>query len=183
MAIWSKVRWTQARQVTRLLGVKDAEAPAESVSPAAHFEALKADGALSAAVSFLGVALPRYEGVAWATGVLGALPSDETNPGDRLALAAARRWVEDPDEPRRREAYDAAGRADDDAPERLLGFAVFMSGGSIAPPDQGAVNPDPEVCGKLAAAAIITAAHRSPDANSQLAAALEAGEKYATGEA
>lgn len=182
MTGWSKVRWTQARQITRLLGTKDADAPAEAVGPSAHFETLKGDGALSAAVSYLGVALPRYESVAWATATLAAMPRGDRPAGDRLALTAARRWVDDPDEARRRDAWDAANAAEDDAPERLLGFAVFMSGGSIAPPDQGAVNPDPEVCGKLAAAAIIAAAHQTPDAEAQLATALAAGEGFARGD-
>jgi hypothetical protein len=54
-----------------------------------------------------------------------------------------------------------------------------MSGGSISEPDLPPVLPAPELSGKLAAGAIIVAAHRSGDAKAALEAALEFGEGIA----
>jgi hypothetical protein len=183
MSGWTKVRWTQARQVTRLMGVKDREAPPETVAPEAYCGTLKSSGQLHQAVSFIGHALPRFESVAWATdqvkAIRGKAPSSE--PGDAAAFDAVVAWLEDPADPLRRTAYDASQAIAETSPEQLLGYAVFFSGGSISPEGQQPILPNPEVCGRFAAGAVMAAADAAEDGRAALAAAIAAGEALAAG--
>lgn len=181
MSEWRTVRWTQARQVARLLDEESTTLPGEGVMPAAWFAALRDDGRLEDAAEFLGAALPRFESVAWATRAVGAMRGDDLTPGDAQASHAARAWVDSPDEDRRRAAHAASATAGGSSPERLLGLAVFMSGGSIAPADLDAVNPEAHICGRMAAAAVIAAAHTTADPAAALMQALAAGETLARG--
>jgi hypothetical protein len=98
-------------------------------------------------------------------------------------MIAVRKWFDDPDDAGRRAAWDAAQAEDDDSPERALASAVFFSGGSIAPEDQAAVQPAPEISGRLAAVAVIGAAYRTSDPKAQMREAVAAAEVMAKGEA
>lgn len=178
MTDWPNVRWTQARQVALLMGVRDADAPPESVTPAAWCENLREAGRTADALTLVGLALPRFEGVVWASNMVEAMGGAL----DPQIMAAIKSWIADPDDKSRRAVWGLAETADDEGPERLLAYAVFLSGGSIAAEDQMAVNPQPDLSGRLAAAAVITAAYRTPDPPSALAAALKAGEAVARGE-
>ncbi len=178
---WPIVRWTQARQLVRLLDAK-AAAPAEAIVPSAWFATLVAAGQLDDAAEFLGVALPRFECVAWAMQAITAMPrADTAAAGDADAARAVKAWLDNPDDDHRRAAHAAAEAADEASPEHLLGLAVFMSGGSIAPADLDAVNPEPDICGRMAAAAVITAAYATEDPATALSQALAAGDKIARG--
>jgi hypothetical protein len=180
MTEWPNVRWTKARQVTRLMGVRDSDAPDEQMPPEQWCAALRDGGQLDEALSFIGHALPRFEGVAWAAAAVERMRG-RGEAGDDPTMAAIRSWVSDPDDKGRRAIWTAADGADDQSPERLLAYAVFLSGGSISAEDQPAVNPQPELSGRLAAAAVITAAYRTADPPAALAEALAAGEAAARG--
>ncbi len=180
MSEWRTVRWTQARQVARLLD-EDAVAPADGVPPSTWFASLQGDGRLEEAAEFLGAALPRFESVAWAARAVTAMRGEALTPGDSRAAQAVRAWIDTPDDERRRAAHAASATAGGSSPERLLGLAVFMSGGSIAPADLDAVNPQPDICGRMAAAAVIAAAHTTVDPAAALTQALAAGETLARG--
>jgi hypothetical protein len=177
---WNTVRWTEARQIAEAMDSDPATLPEEGVDPRSYYLGLKSGGQLDRALAYLGHALPRYEAVAWAAHAIRTMPSkEEPLPLDRQALDRTMQWIEDPGDDYRRAAYQAAESAGRESPERLVAIAAYMSGGSIAPPDLPPVNPPQEVCGRIAAAAVLVAAHRSGDAASALAAALEAGEKIA----
>ena len=66
-------------------------------------------------------------------------------------LAAVDAWLEDPTDERRRAAMAAAEQAGVGSPAGCLGLAVFLCGGSLAPPH---VNPGPEPAPYLYAKAI-----------------------------
>lgn len=177
---WSKVKWTEARQIAEAMDTDAAALPDEGVDPRSYYVSLKKGGELDRALSYLGHALPRYEAVAWAAHSIRSMRSpSQPMPLDRQALDRTLQWVEEPTDEYRRAAYQAAEAASRDSPERLLAIAAYMSGGSIAPPDLPPVNPPQEVCGRIAATAVLVAAHRSGDATAALAAALENGEKVA----
>jgi hypothetical protein len=178
MTGWTRVNWTQARQVAQLMDPHQENLPAENVTPEAHFTSLCARGELEAAAGFLGQALPRFEAIEWAQRALAIFPPAPRTESTRKAIGD---WIKDPDDRGRRAAWDAAQDAPDDSPERLLSAALFLSGGSIAPPDLPTVNPQPELSGRLAAAAVVTAAHRSGDAAGALRRALGDGENIARG--
>lgn len=178
--LWTQVKWSEARQVARAMGLDEKLCPEEGVPPQAWYESALAEGALERAVSLLGHALPRYEAVAWVARLLEADSHRcKLLPRDQQALDRALRWLGDPSDDFRREAFEAAELASEDAPERMLGAAVFLSGGSMAPPDLPPVQPAPELCGRFAAAAVVLAAHRSGEAEIALREALAAGEAIA----
>lgn len=180
MEKWTKVKWTEARQIAAAMDADAASLPDEGVDPGSYYSNLRSTGELDRALSYLGHALPRYEAVAWAAHMLRQMPSKGPPlPLDRQALDRTLQWIDEPTDEYRRAAYQAAEVAARESPERLLAMAAFTSGGSIAPPDLPPVNPPQEVCGRIAAAAVLVAAHRSGDAANAIAAALDAGERVA----
>ena len=88
--------------------------------------------------------------------------------------------MQDPSEPRRRAAYDAAQAAGKTCAERLAAMAVFLSGGSMAPenlqpvPGPGATSPV-----KIGAGAILVAAAKRSDREAAINAALDEGDAIA----
>ena len=177
---WDQVRWTEARQVVALMGIEEEAQPAPGITPQAHFAAVRDGGDRDDALAFLGQALPRFEALAWACTILEEEAGRHPLPArDRRALDVALRWLGDPSDDRRRAARDAAEDARERAPERMLGMAVFCSGGSISLPDLPPVLPPAEVAGRLAATAISLAAYRSGDPVAVLDRALDLGDKVA----
>lgn len=180
--VWTRVKWTEAGQVTAVLGWKPAPGdPPAAEAPRAYFEALRAAGRESDAVEFLSQALPRWEAVAWAARSVRDLgqPADEA---DARALKAALLWVQDPTEDRRRAAQEAAEAAEPDSPARLAALAAFYSGGSIAPADAEVLPAPRDAAGRFAAGAILTVAARADDMDAALAASLGTGAAIAAGQ-
>jgi hypothetical protein len=176
MVRWTRVKWTEAHQVTEQLDwpLEDAA----SAHPETYFESLRGSGRLHDAACFLAQALPRHEAVAWAARVVRDLkPGGE--PGAADALKAALLWVQDPSETRRRAAWNASELAPDDSPERFAALAAFFSGGSIAPPDCAPVPAPRDTAARFAAAAVLLAAIRSGDQEVGLGRALDAGDSLA----
>ena len=178
MTEWTNVRWTQARQIVELIDPIAARGFDPAVKPATHFTALRTAGDPDGAATFLGIALPRLEGIAWAETVLRSTARSIDEP-EAAVLAAIGDWLREPTDDRRRLVWNLGNTAHPKSPERLLAYAVFLSGGSIAPVDLPAVQPAPELSGKLAAAAVISAAHATADAVSVLTAALDSGDALA----
>ncbi len=174
MKPWRSVHLTQARQVGELMELRGSTLPAPEVPLRAHYETLRAAD-LGQAVEYIGHALPRREAIHWAAGLIEA-PEDAPA---RTALDQARRWLEDPADGRRREAYAAAQAADREAPERTLATAIFYSGGSIAPEGVAPVQPAPGLANRLAVVAVIQAAYRSGDHKAFLSRALDRAEAIA----
>ena len=181
MADWKTVKWTEARQIAAAMELDESAQPAEGTDPRSYYVKLRESGELDRAISYLGHALPRFEAVAWAAYLLEMQSRKKRLAArDRQALDRSLRWLEEPTDEYRRAAYQAAEAAGRESPERLLGMAVFMSGGSMAPPNLPAANPPQEVCGRVAAAAILMAAHRSENPGQALATALDAGDRIAS---
>lgn len=177
MKQWPKVAWSDAGQVLELMSDASLAGDDTSVEPHVFFDNLVAGGNLSAAANFVGHALPRYEGIAWAVQTLlsqGAI--ERSSP----LVTAILRWVDNPDDDRRRAVWDLAEKAPDGTPAKLLGMAVFMSGGSISEPDLHPVLPPPGVSAKLATAAVSVAAYARPDPSSLLKNAVEIGRQAAS---
>lgn len=178
MTEWANIRWTQARQIVALIDPAAATAVPAAMAPADYLAKLRTEKREQEAVTYLALALPRFDGIAWAVGVLGGDPPAAGSP-EAAAMAAVRAWIGRPDDDRRRAAWKAGEAAADWSPERLLTHAVFLSGGSIAPPDLPAVHPAADLSGRMVAAAIATAANRGDDPDAALRRAIEAGEAAA----
>lgn len=183
MSDWSRVKWSEARQVLRQAGDADLDGVAE-VTPRLWFEQLRGEAREYEAARFMGLALPRYEAVAWAVRAVRDIrdPEDRSSP-EADALKAALLWVSDPTDQRRRAAAAAADKARSDSPERLAALAVFASGGSMAPAEYDPVPAPRELAGLLAGGAVCLAAHGAKDAKAAFALALDAGARMAAGEA
>jgi hypothetical protein len=182
---WSRVRWTEASQLAAILGwPADAEGPDQALEPQAFFQALREGGRAVQAAQFLGVALPRWEAVAWAARSVRDLTSDDARgPAEAEALKRALLWVQDPSDARRRAAFEAAEGADSASPERLAALAAFFSGGSMTPDNCEAVQTPPEIAGKLAAGAVLAAAFAAQEPWGALERSFEEGVKLAEGDA
>ncbi len=176
---WTMVKLTEARQVAALIGIDEDDWPMPSVGVRDRYVALRRQGALAAAVEYLGHALPRREAVSWA----GRLLDDESRRIEltrrsRLALDSAMRWIGEPTDAHRRAAHDAARAISKAAPERFLGLAVFYSGGSVS--GTGApLAPPPHACSRFAVSAIEQAAYRGADSAAFFNQALDLGEQVA----
>jgi hypothetical protein len=177
---WTRVKWTEAAQVTEQLDWPlDTEEFARQL-PELYFRDLRHAARLEEAVFFLGMALPRQETVAWAARSVRDLVEGMDRPRpDGDALKAALLWVQDPSETRRRAAFEAAQNADMTSAERLAAMAVFLSGGSLAPDNVQPVPAPPDVAGRIGAGAILVAAARRPDRVAAINRALDAGDEIA----
>ena len=175
---WTRVKWSEAGQITRLLGMKD---DGRDMAPAHYFAKLVDSGRLADAVNFLATALPRFESVTWAARTVRGL-SDPDGDGcaEEIALKTALLWLQDPVESRRRAAFDAAAAAKPNSAERMAALAVFYSGGSVAPPDCHPLQAPREAAGRFSAGAILLAAARARDTEQALRKALASGVAFAT---
>jgi hypothetical protein len=179
MKRWKQVRWTEAGQITAILGWPASEH--DTQPPEAFFDRLLEQGRDDDAAMFLGQALPRYEVVAWAAQTVRDLAPANLAAQDAEALDAALRWLTDPSDNRRRAAFDAAAKASGTSPQRMCALAVFFSGGSLAPADLEPLPAPKDAAGKFAAGAVLTAATRSGRRQEGLRAALALGEALAVG--
>jgi hypothetical protein len=177
---WTVVRMTEARQIVAAMGVDRDDQPPPDVSARAQYEGLRAAGRRSAAVDYLGHALPRLEAIAWAARlVTDAAAADPPPPRARHALDVALRWLEAPSEAHRRAAGDAAASLPRPVAERLLAAAIFYSGGSITAAGAAPVVPPDHVAARYAVGAISDIAYRSDDPAAALDRALALGERIA----
>jgi hypothetical protein len=179
MGRWTQVRWTEAGQVAAVLGWPGS--PDDRGAPEAMFDRLRAEGRETEAAMFLSQALPRFEAIAWAARTVHDLAPAPAATPEAEAMKAALLWLQDPCEPRRRTAFEAAQRIDTTSPHQLCALAVFFSGGSMAPESLEPVPPPKAVAGKFAAAAVLAAAELSGTRSAALAGAFALGDALASG--
>lgn len=180
MSDWPTVKWTSARQVADAMELDEESWPPAEIKPRDHFLQLREKGELDEAALFLGHALPRLEAVAWAAFLLDQRSKRvKLSRRDRQALDRSLRWLEEPVDEYRRSAFEAAQAAGAKSPERLLGMAVFASGGSLAPPEFPAIPPPQNACGGIAASAVLAGVADSDDRELALREALDLGDRIA----
>ncbi|RMB54802.1 hypothetical protein C8J44_0028 [Sphingomonas sp. PP-CE-3A-406] len=180
MTRWPTVKLTQARQVFALMDVDEDDLPPAADDLHARYDLLRRGDAPADALDYIAHALPRQETVAWAARCLHDHACDRSLPiRDQLALDHAMRWIDEPSDTNRRATHAAAEAAGQRSPERLLGMAVFYSGGSIAPMNAAPVLAPPEACLRYAAGAVKASAYRSGTPGTTLAEALALAEQVA----
>lgn len=173
---WTKSAWRDAGQLAELVDPDTADPRANGLPLDQWFAHLRQEGRLADAVQFVAHALPRYECVVWAAQSL--LETDAIDRQDPLAKAVMR-WIDDPYDKRRREAAQLAEQPGAGDAVRFLANAVTFSGGSLSAEDMPPVQPEPDVCAKLAAAAVLTGAYALDDPEAVLRRSLELGETAA----
>lgn len=124
---------------------------------------LRREEMLEDSVRVLAHILPRAYGVAWACECWQeARQGAEPNPADKAAIAAARRWLNDPSEDNRRAALELADRLGYESPAAWLAAAAGWSGGSMLAPDLPPVSPPAGLSGQAVMAAVMLAAAEDP---------------------
>jgi hypothetical protein len=130
---------------------------------------------LQAAVKFLALGLPKREVVWWA--YICAAEID----GHAETIDLIQQWVKQPNENLRRKAGDIAEELGLYTPLGWAATALFWSGGSIAPPDKPAAEPELFMCGEAVANAISLAAENSENSNEKMKLYLKRGLHIAMG--
>lgn len=181
MTQWTIVMWSAARQIAEEANLPKSVWPEEDVEPQAFFQSLRDSGDSMSALAYAATALPKLEAIEWA---LHALPElDDTDPDfarRQLLRDAAFRWVGEPDDENRRAMYDLADASSSEWPETVIGLAIFFSGGSIGPEENGPVTTDANICGSLISGALQSAVASHIKTQPELAGqALDLADKVA----
>jgi hypothetical protein len=149
----------------------------------AYLAALARDGLHVDALRVLAHALPKREAVWWAC--LAAADAMEPEPSAEAAAAleAARAWVIEPTDEKRRAAFPVAQAAGLGTPVGCAAAAAYFSGGSLAPPDLPVVAPPEDATGKMVAnGLVLSAVIKEPEkAAEKHAAHLRTGLEIADG--
>jgi len=136
----------------------------DDLAPRPFLDALAEKGFHTDAVRFLAHALPKPETIWWACLCAREAAGSEASPSVKVALAAIEKWLGDPSDGNRRAAMTAAQACGFGTPAGSAALAVFLSGGSLAPPDVGAVPPAENLTAVAAGGAVILAAvSREPE--------------------
>jgi hypothetical protein len=110
------------------------------------------------AVRILAHALPKREAVWWAWVCARKAAGADPAPPVKAALEATERWITLPSEDNRRQAMQKAEAADFVTPAGCAALAVFMTGGSLAPPDAPVTPPGEFMAAKAVAGSVTLAA-------------------------
>jgi hypothetical protein len=120
--------------------------------------ALAAAGALAKAVRVQAHLLSKRQCVWWGVLCVEDACAEALSEPEANAKLAAREWLEEPGENRRRRCESAAGKTKLDGPGSWLAMGAFWSGGSIAPEEMGEVAPDDKLTGQAISSSLMIAA-------------------------
>ncbi|WP_310497852.1 DUF6931 family protein [Sandarakinorhabdus sp.] len=177
---WPRVKWTRAGQLAAIFdGLVELDGLTEA-PPQEAFSVLRQRD-IHQATRFIAHCLPRLDAIAWAAGCLAAM--DNVTSARRLAARkAVSRWLAEPSDANRRLAYQAGEAASFATAEGAACLAVFLSGGSLAPPTQEqGVQPAAGNFGQAVAGAVMLATLNddAPRFAERLARALDTAEQLA----
>ena len=141
----------------------------ENIPVRSYIELLAHRERLRDSISALAQAFPPVAAIAWGLASIRRVGAVLAKPQAEATLQSVERWLADPDEERRRGALQAAEQAGVGTPAGCLAFAVFLSGGSLAPPE-APVAPEapPHVCGRMVSGAMSLAIALDPRNASEL---------------
>lgn len=132
-------------------------------------------------VAALAQLLPKRNAIGWALEVIRRISPPAAGTAPAAALESVERWLEDPEDDRRRQAAETAAKAGYGSPAGCLALAVFLSGGNMAPKNTPALaEPPPHLCGRTVAGSIgLAVAARPAEAAEQNRLALQEGFRLA----
>jgi hypothetical protein len=108
-------------------------------------------------IRFLAYRLATDAGVKWASTCVRELKSPELREQKDEPLEAADHWLKTPGDQTRWAAKEAADKAKTTGPGNLVALAVFLSGGSVAPPEAPATMPPLYSAQKMIAGSVLIA--------------------------
>lgn len=147
----------------------------DGISPSKYVDVLENEKLFKDAVLFLAYGLPIPIGIEWGHKCCKELLPPDAAEKNEPALAAVEAWLAEPNDEKRRAANEAAKSDDETTAADVLGMAVFLSGGSIAPPKAPETPPPPYIAQKLTANVISMAvlSHKLPDKEARYKQALQ----------
>jgi len=164
-----RLGYFEAKKAAEVCGKFELDAQAEPLltpesTPREFIELLLANKLTMEAIRFLAHGLPKREGIWWLCQAIEKTKGEDKLPAREAdAYAAVLKWVSDPSDENRREAYALGEKASYSKPAGLAALTVFMSGDSLAPVDLDPVPPDPLVSSRLLVAALtLTASTKEP---------------------
>jgi hypothetical protein len=129
----------------------------------AYIETLARGERVGDSVRALAQVLPNGDAIAWGLHSIRRVSVAISGPKAAAALRAVDEWLADANDERRRAAHQAAEQAGIGTPAGCLAFAVFLSGGSMAPEEAPvAPEPAPHLCGRIVAGAMSLAVAMDP---------------------
>jgi hypothetical protein len=126
----------------------------EDSTPETFLAALETQQLHEDAVNFWAHKLSPHAGVKWALACMRELESPEQKTKKNPSLEAADRWVLAPGDATRWAAKDAADKSTEASPADVLAMGIFLSGGSVAPPQSPEIQPPPYSGQKLISCSI-----------------------------
>jgi hypothetical protein len=133
------------------------------------------------AVRVLSYGLPIRDAITWANSC--ARQSSGSTPAEKLstALDAVDKWLAEPNDDNRRAAMKAAEQAEFNTAAGSSALAVFLSGGSLAPPNAPEVLPEKfQASNAVVSTVLLSAISNEPEkAEGKYQAFLEQGQKIA----
>ncbi|CAN5817003.1 hypothetical protein BH23GEM11_BH23GEM11_15870 [soil metagenome] len=140
------------------------DAVGSAASPPVLLAGWLESGHLAEAVVFLSHALPMREGIWWAWLCARDAAGEAPAPEVAALLATIHDWIADPLEGHRRTAFAQGEEVGFGTPWGLAALAVFLSGGSLAPPSMEHVPPgELDAARSVGGAVALAAATASPD--------------------
>jgi hypothetical protein len=142
---------------------------AENLPARTYIELLAQRERLRDSICALAQAFPPIDAITWGVSSIRRVGAALAKPNAEPTLQSIEKWLADPTEEGRRAALAAAEQAGISTPAGCLAFAVFLSGGSMAPPDAPvSPEPPPHVSGRMVAGAISLAIALEPRNASEL---------------
>jgi hypothetical protein len=123
-------------------------------TPPSYLESLEKQELYQDAIKFQAYNLPVDAAIKWASACIRELRSPESKKEKDEPLDAADQWVKAPSDTTRFAAKKAADKAEKSDASKLVAFAVFMSGGSLAPPGAPETPPPKFTAQKMVAGSI-----------------------------
>ncbi|HUB80520.1 MAG TPA: hypothetical protein VMB03_17065 [Bryobacteraceae bacterium] len=147
------------KELSETAGVSDpAKALAqEDSTPGSYLENLQKQELHQDAIKFQAYKMPTDAGIKWASASIKELRSPESKQQKDETLDAVDAWVKAPGDETRFAAKKAADNAKKSDASKLAALAVFMSGGSLAPPNAPHTPPPQYSAQKLISGSLVAA--------------------------
>lgn len=158
--MFKKIPFQKSQPILQRFELSDEASASVSgeMAPSLVIEVLKEKSLFIDLVNFISHALPVREGIWWACLAL-ELRMDDWSPEEQKVVAGCKRWVQEPDEAKRRLAETHVEKLGLQCATGWLAQAVFWNGsGSLGEPGQPVVLPPEFLHAKATAGAVNTAA-------------------------
>ena len=124
------------------------------LGPSRFVNLLESHGLFKDAVQFLAHGLPIEIAVKWACACSRELLPPPLLDQSKEALESVEAWLDTPDDSARWRARRAADESRMSSPVDFVAMAIFLSGGSVTPPEAPVTAPPPFVASKMVAGSI-----------------------------